>query len=126
MTDATGAVTEFNQNYIAMWRVPAEVIGPKDHRQLLEITSRQLKEPDKFLTRIEEIYAFSSPETFDLLELSDGRLFERFSKIQVIGERDVGRVWSFRDISLNGKEPNKSRANTANGLKSRSPASVMQ
>ena len=99
VTDATGAVTDFNQNYIAMWRVPTEIIETKDHRQLLEITSRQFKEPEKFLSRIAEICAFSPPETFDLLELADGRLFERFSRIQFIEERDVGRVWSFRDIT---------------------------
>ena len=99
VTDARGAVTDFNQNYVAMWRVPTEIIETKDHRQLLEITSRQFKEPEKFLSRIEEIYAFSPPETFDLLELADGKLFERFSRIQVIEERDVGRVWSFRDIT---------------------------
>lgn len=99
VTNATGAVTEFNQNYIAMWRVPAEIMETKDHRRLLEIISREFREPEKFLSRIEEIYAFSPPETFDLLELADGRLFERFSKIQFIDERDVGRVWSFRDIT---------------------------
>jgi PAS domain S-box-containing protein len=99
VTDARGAVTDFNQNYIAMWRVPTEIIETKDHRQLLEITSRQFKEPETFLSRIEEIYAFSPPETFDLLELADGKLFERFSRIQFIDERDVGRVWSFRDIT---------------------------
>ena len=99
VTDARGAVTDFNQNYIAMWRVPTEIIETKDHRQLLDITSRQFKEPEKFLSRIEEIYAFSPPETFDLLELADGKLFERFSRIQFIDDRDVGRVWSFRDIT---------------------------
>jgi PAS domain S-box-containing protein len=99
VTDATGAVTDFNQNYIAMWRMPTEIIETKNHRQLLEVTSRQFKEPDKFLSRIKEIYAVSPPETFDLLELADGKLFERFSRIQFIGERDVGRVWSFRDIT---------------------------
>jgi PAS domain S-box-containing protein len=99
VTDATGAVTDFNQNYIAMWRVPTEIIETRDHRRLLELTSRQFKEPEKFLSRIEEIYAFSPQETFDLLELADGRLFERFSRIQFIEERDVGRVWSFRDIT---------------------------
>jgi PAS domain S-box-containing protein len=99
VTDATGAVTDFNQNYITMWRVPAEIIETKDHRRLLEITSRQFKEPEKFLSRIEDICAFSPPETFDLLEVADGRLFERFSRIQFIEDRDVGRVWSFRDIT---------------------------
>jgi PAS domain S-box-containing protein len=33
------------------------------------------------------------------LELADGRVFERFTKIQFVEERNVGRVWSFRDIT---------------------------
>ena len=41
----------------------------------------------------------SPPESFDLLELADGRVFERFTKIQFVEERNVGRVWSFRDIT---------------------------
>ena len=69
------------------------------HRQLLEIIGRQFKDPEQFRARIEEIYASSPPESFDLLELADGRVFERFSKIQFVEERNVGRVWSFRDIT---------------------------
>jgi PAS domain S-box-containing protein len=99
VTDATGAITSFNQNYLNMWRLTGELMETTEHRQLLESTSRQFKEPDKFLARIEEIYAFSPPETFDVLELGDGRVFERFSKIQVVEERNIGRVWSFRDIT---------------------------
>lgn len=99
VTDATGAVTGFNQNYVNMWRVPTEAMETKDHRQLLKNFSRQFKEPNRFLARIEEIYAFSPAETFDVLELTDGRVLERFSRIQFIGERNVGRVWSFRDIT---------------------------
>jgi PAS domain S-box-containing protein len=99
VTDATGAVTGFNQKYVDMWRVPAEAMETKDHRQLLENISRQFREPNKFLARIEEIYAFSPAETFEVLELTDGRVLERFSRIQFIGERNVGRVWSFRDIT---------------------------
>ena len=126
VTNATGAVTEFNQNYGAMWRVTAEVMETKDHRQLLEITSRQLKEPEKFLTRIQEIYAFSPPETFDLLELADGRLFERFSRIQFIEVRDVGRVWSFRDITERKRAEQELRQQREWFEVTLSPASVMQ
>ena len=99
VTDANRAVTGFNQNYIDMWRVPREIVERQNHGQLLEITSQQFKRPNEFLAKIEEIYASSPPETFDLLELADGRVFERFSKIQVVEERNVGRVWSFRDIT---------------------------
>jgi PAS domain S-box-containing protein len=99
VTDANRVVTGFNQNFIDMWRVPREAVDRQNHPKLLEIISQQFKRSNEFLARIEEIYASSPPETFDVLELADGRVFERFSKIQVVEERNVGRVWSFRDIT---------------------------
>ena len=99
VTDAGGNVMSVNQNLVDMWQLPRENIETMQHRQLLEITGRQFREPEKFCARIEEIYASSPPETFDLLELADGRVFERFTKIQFVEERNVGRVWSFRDIT---------------------------
>ena len=99
VTNAQGEVTGFNQKFADMWRLPREVMETREHPQLLEVTAPQLKDPHKFRARIEEIYASSPPETFDQLELSDGRVLERFSKIQFVEERNVGRVWSFRDIT---------------------------
>ena len=99
VTNADGEITGFNQNFVDMWRLPPEVMDTKQHRKLLEITGLQFKEPEPFRARIDEIYASSPPESFDLLELADGRVFERFTKVQSVEERNVGRVWSFRDIT---------------------------
>jgi len=99
VTDGVGKVTGFNEKFVKMWQVPHEIMDAREHRLLLEVTGRQFKDPRQVLARIDDIYASSPPESFDLLELADGRVFERFSRIQYIDERNVGRVWSFRDIT---------------------------
>jgi signal transduction histidine kinase/CheY-like chemotaxis protein len=98
-TDDAGRVTAFNENYVKMWRVPGAIMESLDHRRILELNSQQFSDPAKFRARIEEIYAASPPESFEILELSDGRIFERYSKIQFLDGRNVGRVWSFSDIT---------------------------
>ncbi|MGH8613436.1 MAG: PAS domain S-box protein, partial [Gammaproteobacteria bacterium] len=99
VTDGGGKVTVFSENFVEMWRIPRATMDSREHRQLLEVWGRQLKDPDQFRLKVEEIYASSPPESYDLLELVDGRVIERFSRIQRIDERNVGRVWSFRDIT---------------------------
>jgi PAS domain S-box-containing protein len=99
VTDGAGNVTGFNEKFVEMWRVPRETIDSTERRQLLEVCGQQFKDSEQFRARVEDINASSPPESYDLLELLDGRVVERFSKIQRIDERTVGRVWSFRDIT---------------------------
>jgi PAS domain S-box-containing protein len=99
VTDVTGRVTSFNEKYVQMLRMPREVMDSGEARQLREVAARQFKDPQQFLARIKEIEASSLPESFDLLEFADGRVFERYSKIQRVDEQITGRVWSFRDIT---------------------------
>ena len=98
-TDDAGKVTGFNQRYVNMWRMPRAIMDSRDHQQLLEFNGKQFENPRQYVEKIEEIYRTSPPESFDLLELIDGRTFERFSRIQFVNERNAGRVWSFRDIT---------------------------
>ena len=59
---------------------PRELMEPGEHRQLARARRAGSSTiPRRFLARIDEIYATSPPESFDVLELADGRVFERFS-----------------------------------------------
>jgi PAS domain S-box-containing protein len=97
--DRPRKIMGFNQRFVDMWQIPRAIMDAGEHRQLLEVISPQVGNPRQYLARVEDIYASSPPETFDLLELVDGRVFEQFSRLQIVNERHVGRVWSFRDIT---------------------------
>jgi signal transduction histidine kinase len=67
----------------------------------------QLKYPADFIDKVKDLYSDNEAITYDLLEFIDGRFFERYSQPQKIGEKSVGRVWSFRDISARKKAENE-------------------
>jgi PAS domain S-box-containing protein len=99
VTDGCGKITVFNEKYVEMWRMPREVLNAREEGPLREIAGQQLNDPGAFIARIREIEASGLSESYDVLEFRDGRVFERYSKLQTIENQSVGRVWSFSDIT---------------------------
>ena len=99
VTDEANYVSEFNEKYVSLWGIPTHMMVSAQASELWDYTSPQLKDPAAYLARLHEIVTSSPPETFDVLQLRDGRVFERNSAIQLIKQRNVGRVWGFRDIT---------------------------
>jgi PAS domain S-box-containing protein len=91
-------VTDFNQKYIDMWKVPREILEGGTAHQVRQFKSQNFVNPRGFLARIEEIIA-AGQESFDLLELKDGRILERHSKVLAVEGKNTGRVWSYRDVT---------------------------
>jgi signal transduction histidine kinase len=94
-----GKIESFNQRFIELWRIPESIIASRDDNRALAFVLDQLKKPDEFLSKVRELYSDPDAESFDVLEFKDERFFERYSRPQKIGEKSVGRVWSFRDIT---------------------------
>ncbi|WP_076410693.1 response regulator [Shewanella sp. UCD-KL12] len=100
VTSKEGEILQTNSQYSELWGVAKELLdkGLNDKIVLKQIM-RQLKDPEVFLNRIEEIYRDEESEAFDILVLQDGRVFERTSTPMKIDGEYYGRVWSFRDIT---------------------------
>jgi signal transduction histidine kinase/ActR/RegA family two-component response regulator len=98
-TDEQHGIRTYNEQFVQLWKIPPEVVGTMDHRRVVEYNSRGFADPAAFLARVEAIYASGAAEAFDILELADGRVLERFSKVQYVDDRNVGRVWSYSDIT---------------------------
>ncbi len=99
VTDSTEAITDYNERFLQMWRLSPEMLARGDPNELLGAVRRQIDDPEPFFRRIAEIRHSGEPETLDVIRLADGRVFERFSRLQVVDGRTIGRVWSFHDIT---------------------------
>ena len=82
-----------------MWGIPAEILLSGDDERALAHSLAQMKHPEQVLATIRELYSQPLAESFDVLELHDGRTIERYSIPQTVDHKPVGRVWSFRDIT---------------------------
>ena len=99
VTDGAGGVMNWNERYLQMWSIPREAMSAADEKPRIQIATAQLKEPAGFEAKIEELHSRPEAESYDVLELKDGRIFERYSRPQRIGDKCVGRVWCFRDVT---------------------------
>jgi PAS domain S-box-containing protein len=88
-----------NSRFVEMWRIPQEILDNKLDETMLQYVLNQLREPEEFLAKVQELYRQPEMVSSDTLYLADGRVFDRYSQPQKIGDEIVGRVWSFRDVT---------------------------
>jgi signal transduction histidine kinase/ActR/RegA family two-component response regulator len=96
--DSANRVADFNENFLEMWRIP-RASAEAAPAALLDVVWEQFPDPALARHDFQNIMSSAVLHTADIVELADGRVFERSSKTQRVGERDVGRVWTFRDIT---------------------------
>ncbi len=82
-----------------LWHVPPELVDTREWEQVFEHVRAQVQHPEQFTARLLELYADPEKEGVDTMELRDGRILERYSRPQRLGDTIVGRVWSYRDVT---------------------------
>lgn len=99
VVNTSGKMTRFNQKFVSMWNIPLSFLNPWDDNAVRDFMVSQLKNPGQSVAKMDALSKNPEEESFDEVTFLDGRIFERYSKPQQIGDAIVGRVWSFRDIT---------------------------
>jgi PAS domain S-box-containing protein len=109
VTDPQGRVLHFNERYLRLWGMGPEAADAGEHADLLNLCFSYIADPKALLQRTAEIYATWPPQSYDVLELADGRVFERFSQTHQSDEQSIVRIWNFRDITARTQAENARR-----------------
>lgn len=110
VVDVTGKILSFNQKMSDMWGIPAEIFASGDDERAINAALAKLSHPEDFMAKVVELYSNPDLASYDVLELKDGRIFERYSQPQRIDDVAVGRVWSFRDVTARRRAEEQGRA----------------
>ena len=89
-----------NQRFIDLWHITDEIVAAKDDKAALLYVMDQLNDADIFLKKVHQLYASPEVSSFDILKFKNGKVIERYSIPQRVDGQVVGRVWSFRDITV--------------------------
>ena len=100
MVNGQGAVVDWNQKFVEMWRIPSYMMESGKESISFDYILEQLTDPQSLISDVQ--YLYQNPEwQGELPELTfkDGRIYERFTQPQRVGNQIVGRVYSFRDVT---------------------------
>ncbi len=99
VVDRAGNITSYNKTFCSIWGIPEHTLDAADEKTALAYMVPMIADPREFVARLQELYAHPGRESYDMVSLTDSRIFERYSKPQKIENAVVGRVWSYRDIT---------------------------
>jgi len=100
VVNTAGKIINYNRQFVELWQIPEDTLATWQDSKVIEVFLEQVEHTEEFLRRVEELYAAPEEESSDVIALKNGRVIERFSQAQRVDGQPVGRVWSFRDITM--------------------------
>jgi len=99
-------IIDCNQLFLSMWKFPNEIVENKDLHAMLLYGLEQVYEPTIHHDWIKECFE-QTEAAFDIIYLKDDRVYEIYSESLKIQGELQGRVWSFKDITVQKQTENE-------------------
>jgi len=101
--DMGGRMRAFNQRLAQLWGMPDDLLMQRNDAAVVAHMQQQVADADAYRARLSSIALEPDRDTTDILHLRNGTIIERRSVPQLSQGRPVGRVFSFRDVTLNAQ-----------------------
>ncbi len=103
IVDRNGKCTHYNNHYKKLFKFTNETLSKTNYQLYIEHSVNKLINQQGYFERIADINQ-KDDNSDDVLNLKDGRIIKRFSFPLLVKEETIGRVWVFRDITIQEKE----------------------
>jgi|GEM_PF-3986099 len=77
VVDLAQRITGYNQNFARLWNLPPDLLKEGDDAAITASLEGKVKAPEDFRKAIGNLALHPERESFDIIELRDGRIFER-------------------------------------------------
>jgi two-component system NtrC family sensor kinase len=95
--DAIGNIIICNQKFVDLWRIPDRIFRSHDDSHILKYVAKRINTAKYLHTFGKGLDG--GQNSFEIVELDDGRTLECYSQPQHVLDSCAGRVWSLRDIT---------------------------
>jgi PAS domain S-box-containing protein len=100
VVDEHGKMISFNQRFVDLWNIPAEIAASGSDERALRWVADRLVDPEGFAARVTYLYEHREEMSREEVALKDGRTLDRYSAPMFGADgKYYGRVWYFRDIT---------------------------
>ena len=97
--DPEGSFVMSNRLFGEIWGIPNDLLRSGREQEAVQAALAQVEDPQSTLEKIKAIQTSSQTRNSMIVKFRDGRFLECVSMPQMTAGRNVGRVWSFRDIT---------------------------
>jgi PAS domain S-box-containing protein len=94
-----GYINKWNHRFLEIWGIKENDISVRMDSKVLPNVEDKIINKDEFLQVIERTFINPDMISFDVIEMTNGKIIERYSFPQEVQGKIVGRVWRYRDIT---------------------------
>ena len=99
--DNNSNVLRYNQKFLDLWGISQTLFSVENENQLLNLACTRLTQPEVYSFQPSKDVALENQ--YELLELKSGKILECSAQTQNFQDRNLGLVWSFRDVTARQK-----------------------
>ena len=92
-------IDRWNQRFVMLWGIDEDLLIAQNLRQCREHMASRMIDPQAYLSNLADWSASPEATGSEFISLVDGRILKRSFRPQYLGDQEVGRVWSFVDVT---------------------------